>query len=180
VPVILAADALELVTRNDSIIRSITGKEILRAMHPYLGMLVGNMDAQIAQAMGGTGYNPRGVVVDAVGKIDPAGLAGIKGILSNHVLSVILSVDGKQIGQMSDLNNYVDSKAVGDNVVLTVFVKGGNPPVQNINVKLGERPAPFSSYSAQAGAVNTLSGSANGTCGGGHSLLGGASNGGGC
>ena len=94
-------------------------------------------------------------------------MAGIKGILSNHVLSVILSVDGKQIGQMSDLNNYVDSKAVGDNVVLTVFVKGGNPPVQNINVKLGETEyrlgeRPFSSYSAQAGAVNTLSGSANG------------------
>lgn len=152
-----------------------------RAMHPYLGMLVGNMDAQVAQAMGGTGYNPRGVVVDAVGKIDPAGLAGIKGILSDHVLSVILSVDGKQVGQMSDLNNYVDSKAVGDNVVLTVFVKGGNPSVQNINVKLGERPAPFISYSSQAGAVNTLGGSATRTCeGGGHSVLGGAVNGSRC
>jgi S1-C subfamily serine protease len=88
----------------------------------------------------------KGVIVESVTPDSPADLAGIKSgtntvTISGHDLNtdadIIIGIDSQQIRKIDDIINYIDSKSVGEAVVLKVLRKGST---QNIDVNLAARP----------------------------------------
>src|SRR5919112_140717 len=117
--------------------------------HPWLGIVGTDITPDIAKEIGLK--QARGVLVVSVTAASPADVAGIKvegtniinidgssSNLNSHS-DVIVGIDNKQIRKMDDIINYIDTKSVGDSVVLKVLRNG---TIQNIDVKLTERPNP--------------------------------------
>ena len=113
-----------------------TLKEILpqlrdrgRVSRGYLGINIGNLDYQDAEAFGLESTD--GALVQSVESETPAGQAGIR-----HG-DVILKVDGRPIKQTRDLINYVSAKGANASVDLEILRNGER---MTKKVKLGERP----------------------------------------
>ena len=109
--------------------------------HAYLGIQGGDITVDFAQ----THSLPvtSGVWVTDVVPNGPAAKAGLRGSDPNDPSSpvtgdIITEVDGKPIKTIGELSGYLDTKAVGDNVTLTV-VRDGN--TIKVNVTLGTWPA---------------------------------------
>jgi serine protease Do len=94
----------------------------------WLGIGMKPVDENIAER-----YNlerPRGILVEQVMDDSPAQKAGIK------VLDVILKVDGKEVDQSNQVQNYIILKNPGDVVTLSVLRDGKTIAIP---VKLGQR-----------------------------------------
>jgi S1-C subfamily serine protease len=114
--------------------------------HPWLGISGSDMTPYIAAAIG-LEEEPRGFLVMDVVAGSPADKAGIQG--GNKITNidrreitlggdVILEIDNKIVRKIDDILTYLErEKTVGDSVKLTVL-RDGN--IQEINVRLGERP----------------------------------------
>lgn len=114
--------------------------------HAWLGIAGTDITPGIENVMGLN--ETKGVIVESVTPGSPADLAGIKGgkssvTINGHDINtdadVIIGVDAQQIRKTDDIINYIDSKSVGETVVLKVL---RNSNIQNIEVKLAPRPAP--------------------------------------
>jgi S1-C subfamily serine protease len=112
--------------------------------HAWLGIAGTNIIPDTAKAMGLN--ETKGVIVESVTPASPADLAGIKSgsntvTISGHDLNtdadIIIGIDSQQIRKIDDIINYIDSKSVGEAVVLKVLRKGST---QNIDVNLAARP----------------------------------------
>lgn len=112
--------------------------------HAWLGIAGTNIIPDTAKAMGLN--ETKGVIVESVTPDSPADLAGIKSgantvTISGHDLNtdadIIIGIDSQQIRKIDDIINYIDSKSVGEAVVLKVLRKGST---QNIDVNLAARP----------------------------------------
>jgi S1-C subfamily serine protease len=115
-----------------------TGKEITR---PWLGISGQSLTQSLSQSLG-LSVN-QGVYVVSVVSGSPAEKAGLKG--SNPSTGgqpaaggdVITAVDSKAVGTIQDLQSYIATRNVGDNVTLSIL-RGGNST--NVTVTLGARP----------------------------------------
>ena len=118
----------------------------------WLGISGVDIIPDIAKALGLN--QPKGVVVTYVTPNSPGYTSGISagnpqntltfyGINSRTIINsdadVIIGIDGKQVRQLADLLNYIDTKSVDDKVALTIV---RNKIVQNVDVTLTERPSP--------------------------------------
>jgi serine protease Do len=95
----------------------------------YLGIEIGNLDYEKAQAWGLSSTD--GALVGRVDENTPAGRAGVR-----HG-DVILEVDGRKVTNTRDLINYVSAKGPEATVRLTLLRDGER---LERSVKLGERP----------------------------------------
>ena len=100
--------------------------------HAWLGIAGTNIIPDTAKAMGLN--ETKGVIVESVTPDSPADLAGVKSgtntvTISGHDLNtdadIIIGIDLQQIRKIDDIINYIDSKSVGEAVVLKVLRKGG-------------------------------------------------------
>jgi len=73
---------------------------------------------------------PKGILIDQIMEDSPAQKAGLK------VLDILVKVDGKEMNQSNEVQNYIALKNPGDTVILTVVRDGTQKDVQ---VKLGQR-----------------------------------------
>jgi serine protease Do len=94
----------------------------------WLGIAMKPVDENIAER-----YNlerPKGILVEQVVDDSPAQKAGLK------VLDVILKVDGKEVDQSNEVQNYIALKNPGEVVTLSILRDGAKISVP---VKLGHR-----------------------------------------
>ncbi|HEX9935452.1 MAG TPA: Do family serine endopeptidase, partial [bacterium] len=94
----------------------------------WLGIGMKPVDENVAER-----YNlqrPQGILIEQVMDNSPAQQAGLK------VLDVILQVDGKEMNQSNEVQNYVALKNPGDVVTLTILREGAR---KTVTVKLGQR-----------------------------------------
>jgi S1-C subfamily serine protease len=113
--------------------------------HPWLGIGGIEVTPRIARALGLT--DARGIMVTDVVPGSPAAIAGISGgtqsvgtyggFSINSDADVILSADNKKIRGLADLLSYIDTKSVGDTIVLS-GVRSGKPGL--VTVHLTARP----------------------------------------
>ncbi|MDO8692309.1 MAG: trypsin-like peptidase domain-containing protein [Dehalococcoidia bacterium] len=112
--------------------------------HPYLGIGGGAITSAVAQQHNLSVNN--GIWVLNVATGGPAEKAGLKGGDPNASVPVggdiITEVDGKALKDVSELTSYLDTRAVGDTVILTVLRDG--KPIK-VNVTLGAWPAALQS-----------------------------------
>jgi S1-C subfamily serine protease len=102
------------------------GKTVTR---PWIGVGIRTLNETVAKQLNLTAT--AGVVVLSVSTEGPADKAGIQ---KNDVIT---KVDGIKVTTTQELQTYVNSKAVGDNVTLTIL-RGSD--TQSVAVTLGERP----------------------------------------
>jgi len=95
----------------------------------YLGIRIGNLDEEQAQAFGLD--SPDGALVASVDPQTPAAQSGVE-----HG-DIIVSVDGVKVKETRDLINYVSNKGPGATVTLDILREGKH---LERKVKLGERP----------------------------------------
>ncbi|MBI2849084.1 MAG: trypsin-like peptidase domain-containing protein [Chloroflexi bacterium] len=117
-----------------------------KASHPYLGIVGLSITADIAKALKLS--TTEGILVTEVSAGTPASQAGVRGgnrqdQIGNIRVTVggdiITSIDGKKMGKIEVLTNYLDmQKRVGETAKLTLLRDGRT---MDIDVKLGERPA---------------------------------------
>jgi S1-C subfamily serine protease len=116
--------------------------------HPWLGITGQDIDNLVAESLNLP--VERGVLVKDAFPNGPAGQAGLQGGGLETVVEgtrqlvsiggdIIVGIDGQPLGSMDDLITYLETRQVGENVVLTI-VRDGNE--QEIVVTLEERPAP--------------------------------------
>jgi S1-C subfamily serine protease len=109
---------------------------------PWLGISGGTLDATTAKTLGVTATS--GVYVASVISGGPADKAGLKAATfsSNGQTAtagdIITAIDGQTVTTITDLQNYIKTKKVGDAVSLTVVRAGQTITVQ---VTLGDRNA---------------------------------------
>ncbi len=114
--------------------------------HPWLGISGQDIDNLLAQSL--TLPVQRGILVQTTFQNGPAGQAGLRGgdreMEVEGILRVvrvggdiIVGIDGQPLGGMDDLISYLETRRVGDRVVLTV-VRGDQE--REITVTLKERP----------------------------------------
>lgn len=100
--------------------------------HPWLGIGGEDITSDIAQILGLRQAN--GIIVTDVTQGSPAALAGITsgthmvGTIGNETINsdadIILGVDNLRVRGLSDLLTYIDTKSVGDSVVLSGIRNG--------------------------------------------------------
>ncbi len=95
----------------------------------YMGVLLGNLTPDLAQAFGAK--DAHGAVVNQVTPGAPGAKAGLKS------MDVITAIDGKRVENSDDLTMDVISHAPGSTVTLEI-VRNGQP--MKVNVTLGQRP----------------------------------------
>ncbi|MEO8502558.1 MAG: Do family serine endopeptidase [Acidobacteriota bacterium] len=100
-----------------------------RVSRGYLGIRIGNLDEEQAQAFGLP--NNDGALVASVDPQTPAAQSGVE-----HG-DIIVSVDGHKVRETRDLINYVSNKGPGATVTLDILRDGKHVERK---VKLGERP----------------------------------------
>lgn len=114
--------------------------------HAWLGIAGSDVTPDIAKAM--RLNETKGVIVESVTLGSPADLARIKSGTKTVTISgrdvntdadIIIGIDSQQIRKIDDIINYIDTKSVGQTVVLKVL-RNGN--IQNIDVSLAARPVP--------------------------------------
>jgi S1-C subfamily serine protease len=109
---------------------------------PWLGISGGTLDAASAKTLGVT--TTSGVYVASVVSGGPADKAGLKAATFSangqtaNAGDIITAVDGQSVATITDLQNYIKTKKVGDVVSLTVVRAGQTISVQ---VTLGDRNA---------------------------------------
>jgi S1-C subfamily serine protease len=114
--------------------------------HPWLGISGQDIDNLLADSL--TLPVQRGILVQTAFQNGPAGQAGLLGggqeIEVEGTLrivrvggDIIVGIDGQSVGGMDDLITYLESRRVGDKVVLTVVRENQE---QDIPITLGERP----------------------------------------
>jgi S1-C subfamily serine protease len=114
--------------------------------HPWLGIVGTDVTADIAAQLGLK--QPRGVIIVSLTPGSPAASAGFSsgskpittqnGVQINSDADIIVGIDQKQVRKTDDIINYIDSKSVGDTVVVKVMRGGAE---KDIAVKLGARPS---------------------------------------
>jgi len=117
--------------------------------HPWLGIVGTDITADIAAQLGLK--QPRGVIIVSLTPDSPAASAGFssgskpiattqqQGVQINSDADIIVGIDQKQVRKTDDIINYIDSKSVGDTVIVKVMRAGAE---KDIAVKLGARPSP--------------------------------------
>ena len=112
--------------------------------HAWLGIAGTDITPDIAKAIGLN--ETKGVIVESVTPNSPADLARIKsgtntvtigGRDVNTDADIIIGIDSQQVRKIDDIINYIDTKSVGQAVVLEVLRKGNT---ENIDVDLAARP----------------------------------------
>jgi S1-C subfamily serine protease len=112
--------------------------------HAWLGIAGSDVTPDIAKAM--RLNETKGVIVESVTPGSPADLARIKSGTNTVTISgrdvntdadIIMGIDSQQIRKIDDIINYIDTKSVGQTVVLKLLRNGD---IQNIDVKLAARP----------------------------------------
>ena len=94
----------------------------------WLGIGMNAVTENVAERFGLD--RPKGVRVSQVMEDSPAEKAGLK------TLDILLKVDGKEMNQSNEVQNYIALKNPGDVVILTVWRDGRE---KEIRVKLGQR-----------------------------------------
>ena len=94
----------------------------------FLGIGMNPVDEDIADRFGLD--RPRGVLINQVTDGTPADKAGLK------MLDILFRIDGKEMNQSNEVQNYIALKNPGDVVTLTVL---RDSKEREIRVKLGER-----------------------------------------
>lgn len=98
-----------------------------KVLRPYIGIGGINVDESTSKY-----YNiPIGVYVKQIQNDSPASSSELK------VGDVITAIDDKEVTNMSELNNFKDTKNIGDKVVLTISRSG---ETKKIEITLGEQP----------------------------------------
>ena len=118
-----------------------------RYAHPWLGITGQDIDNLVAEEL----ELPvrRGVLVQSAFQDGPAGLAGLRGGGQEREVEgafrivriggdIIVRIDGQSVEGMDDLITYLETRQVGQQVVLTI-VRGGDE--RQVEVTLEERPA---------------------------------------
>ena len=139
-----------------------TARDVIRQLktsgeveHAYLGVSGGTITADLAEAL----KLPvdRGVLVDEIVEGGPADEAGIRGGDSSATIEganikvggdIIVAIDGRQVADMEEVINAVNSAAPGDELRLTV--RRGDER-KDVSVTLGVRPE--SAEDTQSGPV---------------------------
>ncbi len=139
-----------------------TARDVVRQLkangeveHAYLGISGGTITADLAEAL----KLPvdRGVLVDEIVEGGPADEAGIRGGDSSATIEgasinvggdIIVAIDGRQVTDMEEVINAVNSAAPGDELTLTV--RRGDS-TRDVTVTLGVRPE--SAEDTQSGPV---------------------------
>ncbi|MCL5283702.1 MAG: trypsin-like peptidase domain-containing protein [Armatimonadetes bacterium] len=106
------------------------------AQKPFLGIQFSPVDPSISQQL----QIPPGVGA-WVQVVLPSTPAAAAGLVDNDI---ILKIDGKAVHSIDLIRQVLNSKKVGDNVVLTVITPEGLR--KNITVKLGAQPAAMQSH----------------------------------
>lgn len=117
-----------------------------RYAHPWLGISGQDIDNLLAESL--TLPVQRGVLVQTIFQDGPAGQAGLRGggremevEGSLRVLRVggdiIIAIDDQPVGGMDDLITYLETRRVGDRVILSIV---RNDQEQEVTVTLKERP----------------------------------------
>jgi len=96
----------------------------------WLGVYIGQLNEDMAEALGLD--EPKGALVNQVTQDSPADDAGVQDG------DVILSVNGKNINDSSELVNVVANYPPGEKVRVTIWRDGKE---KELRIKLGERPA---------------------------------------
>ena len=118
-----------------------------RYAHPWLGITGQDIDNLVAEEL----ELPvrRGVLVQSAFQDGPAGLAGLRGGGQEREVEgafrivriggdIIVRIDGQSVEEMDDLITYLETRQVGQQVVLTI-VRGSDE--RQVEVTLEERPA---------------------------------------
>jgi 2-alkenal reductase len=117
-----------------------------RYAHPWLGISGQDIDNLLAQSL--TLPVERGVLVQTAFQDGPAGQAGLRGggreidvEGSSRVVriggDIIVGVDSQSVGGMDDLISYLETRRVGDQVVLIIMRENQE---REIAITLEERP----------------------------------------
>jgi S1-C subfamily serine protease len=117
-----------------------------RYAHPWLGISGQDIDNLLAHSL--TLPVERGVLVQSAFQDSPAGQAGLRGGSREMEVEgtfrvvrvggdIIVGIDGQTVGGMDDLITYLETRRVGDQVVLTVV---RDSQEQEISITLEERP----------------------------------------
>lgn len=110
---------------------------------PWVGITGQSIDAQTAEYLG---LKTSGVLIADIYELSPAHKAGLLGAdskirVGNLILSVggdlIISIDGKRVKSMDDLNDYMDGRSAGQTVTLKVLRDG---KITAVKVNLEEMP----------------------------------------
>jgi S1-C subfamily serine protease len=108
-----------------------------KAQHPWLGIAGRAVSEDLAEELDLP--VKQGVLVAAVQPDSPAARAGLRGAPRTDPAAgdIILAIDGREVKAVEDIVAYLDQRAVGDRVVLTI-VRGG--ATQTLEVELGAWP----------------------------------------
>jgi S1-C subfamily serine protease len=117
-----------------------------RYAHPWLGISGQDIDNLLADGL--TLPVERGVLVQSAFQDSPAGQAGLRGGSQEMEVEgtfrvvriggdIIVGIDGQTVGGMDDLITYLETRRVGDQVVLTIV---RDSQEQEIAITLEERP----------------------------------------
>jgi S1-C subfamily serine protease len=103
--------------------------------HAWLGISGRQITPAIAKDLGLTVDS--GVYVDLVTANSPAAKGGLQGTqiargsqTPTAIGDVIVSVDGRKVLKVEDISSYLDTKAVGDKITLTVIRDGKQQPLE--------------------------------------------------
>jgi serine protease Do len=100
-----------------------------KVKRPYLGIMMQEMPANMAKAMGGP---EKGALVQSLSPGGPAEKAGVK------TGDIISSVDGKNVGNSRDVQRLVLARRVGDTVTLNLWRDGKSV---TLSAKTAELPS---------------------------------------
>jgi 2-alkenal reductase len=117
-----------------------------RYAHPWLGISGQDIDNLLAHSL--TLPVERGVLVQSAFQDSPAGQAGLRGGSQEMEVEgtfrvvrvggdIIVGIDGQTVGGMDDLITYLETRRVGDQVVLTIVRENQE---QEVAITLEERP----------------------------------------
>ncbi len=107
--------------------------------HAWLGISGVPLDAEVARDAGLAGDITQGVLLATVAPESPAGRAGLRGGTPGEGTTpgalarggdVLLAVDGRAIPRVQDLSAFLDTKAPGDVVTLSIWRNGARQEVQ--------------------------------------------------
>jgi S1-C subfamily serine protease len=114
--------------------------------HPWLGITGQDIDNLLAESLSLPAQ--QGVLVQVAFRDGPAGEAGLRGGGRETEVEgifrvvrvggdIIVGIDGQPVGGMDDLITYLETRQVGEQVVLTIVRENGE---QEIAITLDERP----------------------------------------
>jgi len=101
-----------------------------KVIHPYMGISMMDMSSEIARQLQ-MDTNTKGAVIAQVMSNSPASAAGLK------ILDVVISMDGSQIKNSAEVQDYIAKQKVGQTVYLGII--RNNQPL-DISVTLKEKP----------------------------------------